>query len=268
MSGRQSLGECVMRSDIFSLELYREALSKAQRLGYRFPTVTAFHTDRSAFPLALLLRHDIDTSPLDALAMAKLEHEMGVNASYYLLMHSPLYNPLAAPFYDAVRDISAMGFEIGVHYEVDFYDSRNQDPLEGVLREVKQLELLLGKTITSVSQHKPASSQYLTELQQFYIDAYHPSLIYQMKYISDSGFKWRNETLIEVIGKDPLIHALIHPTTWRYAELDMEGTYQRSAAIIQRMISQELEQRSRSTNAYLAKREELDRERESRYLVT
>jgi hypothetical protein len=254
-----------IESDSFSLELYEETLRKAIALGYAFPTVSQLKDGFAAYPRFLLLRHDIDSSPLYALQMAKLEHQLGVQSSYYVLMHSLHYNPAAPPHWDALREIADMGFEIGLHYETDFFEHRNLDPLQGVLKDVNALEEILHLKIRSVSQHRPASNTFLQQLNEFYVDAYNHDLMHNVLYISDSGFKWREKSLFDVLGTAERIHALIHPLTWSFTGLDMEATYRRISTEIEQQIRASFDDFISSTNRYLLERVERDKVRASRY---
>lgn len=254
-----------IKSDPFSLELYGETLEKAIRIGYSFPTVSELKAGTRTLEKFLLLRHDIDTSPRYALQMARLEHSLGVRSSCYVLMHSPFYNPAAPQHWDDLRELIQLGFEVGLHYETDFFEQRGLDPLEGVLGDVAALEKILQTKIHSVSQHRPASGTFLKRLNEFYVDAYNEDLMHNVCYISDSGFKWRGKTLMELLGTEDRIHALIHPLTWTFGDLDMAETYHRASDEISAGIRQAFEEFIGSTNNYLSKRQELDAARKSQY---
>jgi hypothetical protein len=252
-------------SDVLSLDLYEEILRKALRLGYDFPTVSELGNGVDQTRCFLLMRHDIDTSPRNALEMARLEASVGVRSSYFVLLHSPFYNPAAPPHWDALRAIIDLGFEVGLHYDTEFFQRRNIDPLQGVLADAAALEKILGVPIVSVSQHRPASSVFLKELNRHYVDAYNNELITRVRYISDSGFKWRGESLMDILGSEERIHALIHPTSWTFGELDMEGTYRRFEEQSTAELSAEIDSLIESTNQYLSNRERLDRDRKNQY---
>jgi len=255
----------LIQSDNFSLELYEQTLRKAQALDYAFPTVSQLKDGFSRFPRFLLLRHDIDSSPRYALQMARLEHRLGIRSSFYVLMHSVHYNPAAPPHWDALREIIELGFEVGLHYETDFFEQRKLDPLQGVLRDVATLEQILHTEIRSVSQHRPASNSFLEELNKYYVDAYNHDLINNVLYISDSGFKWRGKSLLEVLGNFDRIHALIHPLTWMFEDLDMAATYHKMSSELENEIHSSFADFIASTNRYLLERAERDASRADLY---
>jgi hypothetical protein len=254
-----------IQSDHFSLDLYAEILEKAKSLNYTFPTVSELKNGSQSHGRFLLLRHDIDVSPRYALCMAQLEHSMGVRSSYYVLLHSLYYNPAAPPHWDALKQIVSLGFELGLHYETDFFENRGIDPLEGVLHDVAALENILQIRVVSVSQHRPASSTFLKKLNVHYVDAYNHDLMHNIRYISDSGFKWRKETLLDLLGNEERIHALLHPVTWTFGQLDMAQTYRRASQEITTEISDSFDGFISSTNNYLSKREQLDAARKELY---
>ena len=59
----------------------------------------------------LILRHDVDRLPGNALEMARLEHAMGVYGSYYFRIVLESFDP------EIMREIAKMGHEVGYHYE-------------------------------------------------------------------------------------------------------------------------------------------------------
>jgi hypothetical protein len=59
-----------------------------------------------------ILRHDVDRLPGRAVTMARLEHHRGVRSSYYFRCNRQGAFPEAA-----VREVSALGHEVGYHYE-------------------------------------------------------------------------------------------------------------------------------------------------------
>lgn len=254
-----------VQSDQFSLPLYEQTLRKAKSLGYAFPTVSHLKNGSSGFPKFLLLRHDIDSSPRYALQMARLEHRLGICSSFYVLLHSENYNPAAPPHWNALQEIIEMGFEVGLHYETDFFEQRNLDPLKGVLRDVAALEKILNIEIRSVSQHRPASNTFLEELNSYYLDAYNQDLMHNVLYISDSGFKWRGKSLFDILGNADRIHALIHPLTWAFDGLDMTETYRKMSNELERGIHASFEEFIASTNRYLVERVERDTARANQY---
>lgn len=59
----------------------------------------------------IILRHDVDLKPQNSLATAKIEHELGWKAVYYFRAVPESWDE------NIIREIAALGHEIGYHYE-------------------------------------------------------------------------------------------------------------------------------------------------------
>lgn len=59
----------------------------------------------------VLLRHDVDRKPKNALAMARLEHSLGIHSTYYFRVVGDAYDPTI------IQAVAEMGHEVGYHYE-------------------------------------------------------------------------------------------------------------------------------------------------------
>jgi len=61
---------------------------------------------------ATVFRHDVDRFPANALQLARLEHRLGLQSTYYVRVSR------SAPSRRFLEDLAAQGHEIGYHYEV------------------------------------------------------------------------------------------------------------------------------------------------------
>lgn len=68
-----------------------------------------------------LLHHDVDGRPLNSLEFARIQHEKGIQETYYFRMVPQSLDPTI------IREIAAMGHEIGYHYET--MDTAKGDPV-------------------------------------------------------------------------------------------------------------------------------------------
>lgn len=59
----------------------------------------------------ILLRHDIDRIPRNALKLAQIENSLGIKGTYYFRVVPESYDV------EIMHQISALGHEIGYHYE-------------------------------------------------------------------------------------------------------------------------------------------------------
>ncbi len=99
----------------FTLRTYRDlllALKKAKYVSLTFEEYCEMKA-RKVTPSGkfVILRHDVDLKAANSLATAKIEAELGLNASYYFRVVPESNQP------EIIRQIAALGHEIGYHYE-------------------------------------------------------------------------------------------------------------------------------------------------------
>jgi len=99
----------------FTLHIYRSlllALKKAKYISLTFEEYCEMKM-RGVTPAGkfVILRHDVDLKAANSLQTAKIEAELGLKASYYFRVVPESNQP------DIIRQIAALGHEIGYHYE-------------------------------------------------------------------------------------------------------------------------------------------------------
>lgn len=95
----------------FTLQAYAKLLAAVRDAGYRTCAVIDWlDGPRTEEPL-VVLRHDVDRNPRNALAMARLEAAQGVRATYYFRIVPVSFVP------EIIKEIAALGHEVGYHYE-------------------------------------------------------------------------------------------------------------------------------------------------------
>jgi hypothetical protein len=97
---------------LFSPAGYDSLLDAIDAGGY---TRYGFEETLAAGARALWLRHDIDKDIGCARRMAEQEQARGVRATYFFLLHCPLYSLLEPGSWEAVQEIIAMGHSVGLH---------------------------------------------------------------------------------------------------------------------------------------------------------
>ena len=95
----------------FTIRKYKELLLSLQQQGYQFITFEQYCTQNKPTGQWVILRHDVDRKPQNSLATAQIEHSLGIRASYYFRIVSDSNQP------EYIRQIAALGHEIGYHYE-------------------------------------------------------------------------------------------------------------------------------------------------------
>ena len=165
----------------------------------------------------LLLRHDVDYSPELALKMARLEADLGIKATYFILLSSPHYNLLNSQFIQFPRKLTKMGHEVGLHYDVEVFEAfTSKKQIELLKLECELLSSLACKEVKSIAMHNPSTSGEDIFKKTNFINAYADQFTKEISYFSDSCGAWRNEFIDCVIKNDfpSQMQLLIHPIFW------------------------------------------------------
>ena len=94
----------------FTLHAYSSLLHGLLEAGYHFITFEEWCTNRETVK-TVILRHDVDKKPERSLALAEIETDLGIKATYYFRI-VPQSNQ---PAY--IKAIADLGHETGYHYE-------------------------------------------------------------------------------------------------------------------------------------------------------
>ena len=97
-------------SCVRDLEHYRELLAATRAAGYDWASF-----DRHPRRGDVFLRHDVRLSLEAALELARLEHELGVRATYLLMAESAFYNLDSPVGHYAQRQLRQWGHAVGLH---------------------------------------------------------------------------------------------------------------------------------------------------------
>lgn len=93
----------------FTLGIYKKLLKTLRLRGYTFiPFIEYLENPGDR---VVILRHDVDKRPRNALRMARLENELKVKASYYFRIVEQSFDR------DIIEETAELGHEIGYHYE-------------------------------------------------------------------------------------------------------------------------------------------------------
>jgi hypothetical protein len=93
----------------FTINIYQQLLEALINQGYAFQTFAEF-LDKPEDKV-IMLRHDVDAKKHHSLLFAKIQHKAGVKGTYYFRMVPQSFDE------KVIREIAAMGHEIGYHYE-------------------------------------------------------------------------------------------------------------------------------------------------------
>ncbi len=181
----------------FTLEKYRQLLEAFQKSGYAVFSVQGFLINPEPPPPFVILRHDVDRLEKRALAMAKMEKELGCQSTYYFRVGPSLTPSKVLP------EVAALGHEVGYHYEV----------LSKARGDREKARQLFGEELTSLrkmtmvrtaSMHGSPLSRWSNllfwethNLAEFDLvgEAYLSFLPFSsLAYVSDTGRCWNSRT--------------------------------------------------------------------------
>jgi hypothetical protein len=198
----------------FTEDRYREMLATARR-AYSFePFGTTSEKPH------VLWRHDVDFSPHRALRLAQIEAEEGVRATYFLYLHSELYNLLEADVFACIRSIVELGHWLGLHFDPSFYGIQRKDELiEKIGFECDLLTELVRRPVETLSFHNPTAwEQFLNDDRLAGMtNVYGRTISENYAYVSDSNGYWRHSRLPDVLtaAEERRLHVLTHPEWWQ-----------------------------------------------------
>jgi hypothetical protein len=197
----------------FSYAHFRDMVERALALGFAF---VQFGTNYPSEGRVLLLRHDIDLDMAKAVAMARLEAQLGVRSTYFLQVSAPFYNLFERSARDAAREIITLGHEVGLHFDTRAYATSMSNGWKPfIASEARVLGECIGREIRCVSFHRPTPDLLNVELESM-ISAYAPRYFSHLKYLSDSGRRWREGCACRhlPLNTHKGLQILIHPFWW------------------------------------------------------
>lgn len=182
----------------FTDAAYVDLLATARHAGYALLTVREYLTREDLPERFLVLRHDVDRKPANALRFARLEARLGVESTYYVRTVDGVFDP------DVVERIDALGHEVGYHYE-------DLDRADGVRARARALfreslaTLRRHATVDTACMHgnplTPHDNREMwddpADLAEFDLlgDAYLSMDFADVTYFSDAGRTWRDGVL-------------------------------------------------------------------------
>ncbi len=200
-----------MSSCGFTYDHYIDTMKKAKEK-HRFYTFGDFPKKPSE--RFILLRHDVDAQLMKALKMARINHDLGLPATFFIRIHGP-YNPFRRLQYEAILRIAELGHEIGLHYEPVFYEKHGMQAAKTILFEIELMNQMFHMKIKSIAPHQPSLAKpELERIKQEYNDPYLPKFFSHIKYISDSNKKWREGCMCNWIEQCDRMQIAIHPHWW------------------------------------------------------
>ena len=196
----------------FTLDRWRSILDRLRSVGYAFCGY-----DEAIAAGDVLLRHDVDLSPERAVEIARIERELGITATYFVLLGSPLYNPFDGPVREAFEEIAELGHDVGLHFSTHQHWPATEPPTESELvarvrDEQAALSTIVADPISTVSFHVPPP-WVLARTFEGVDSTYEPRFFDEIDYLADSEQRWRKQGL-EIPDDGRPLQVLIHPGLW------------------------------------------------------
>ena len=213
----------------FDLAGYRATLEAAAASGYSF--VAFDQIGREGSPLSCLLRHDIDSELLGCGPMLDVERELGVQATYFLMLRSTAYNLLSVEGRAMVRRVLADGHQIGLHFMGELCEGDSREAIAGkVLREAQWLAAECNTQVRAVSFHQPTRSMLDGQIEvPGLVNTYHARQMGPYFYVSDTNMQWRYGHPADIFRskRHPRLQLLIHPMWWTPAPMPLRDKWLR-----------------------------------------
>jgi hypothetical protein len=209
----------------FTYAAYFEFLDELRRRGYANPMIGPPEALPDPSEAWILLHHDVDLDLDAAVSLAEREHDNGWKASYFVLLTSEFYNPMARPERARLQRIADLGHDIGLHFDPTVHGCTAIGHFrEACHAEIEQLRSITPAPIPAVSFHRPASELIAgsAELTAPLPHTYLPFFVEAMEYCSDSTGRWRygppDERPAVIEGR--ALHLLTHAEWWGEVALD------------------------------------------------
>lgn len=179
----------------FTQSTYKKLLKALRDQGFSFLT---FEESLSVQKIrGIVLRHDVDLLPLNALEFALIQAKEGIRGSYYFRMVPESYDE------SVIREISSLGHEIGYHYETMDTCKGNVDHAYNLFCEkLEKLRKIV--PVTTICMHGSPLSKHdnrliwekydyckLGLLGEPYLDLDFNKVL----YLTDTGRRWDGDSV-------------------------------------------------------------------------
>lgn len=205
-----------------SRDLYLDFLTKAKQHEYSFVRFDDFLGNGPLPSRYIALRHDIDFAPRYSLEMAELEHAAGIASTFFVLVDGQFYDALQTDVVRQIRQIHALGHEIGLHFAVS--SAVDSDIGREVAFRLEILSAIAGTRVRSYSQHDPVNAGFVKVIlppgHHACVDVSHVLRDHNLLYVSDSAMMWRRHTFHSALDEGRNLCLLAHPHSWMHPQND------------------------------------------------
>ena len=178
----------------FTLKTYKNLLIALKQAGYNFITFEEFCKEKQNKKF-IILRHDIDKLPKNALKFAILENKLSIKSTYFFLISKSIFKK------NIITQIHNLEHEIGYHYK-DFVDE-NGNYEKAIIQFEKNLSLLRSVVpVKTIAMDGCPTSRYdnrdlwkTNNYRNFGIigEPYFDIDFNEVFYLTDTGRMWNGE---------------------------------------------------------------------------
>jgi len=175
--------------------------------------------DYSRHDSFIIWRHDVEYSLAEMSILAAIDAEEGMQATFFLQLHSETYNFWSREVVDQVMEWLRAGHRLGLHFDANYYGIKDSQDLEDLIqKEQRILEEIYETRITAFAYHSPTPAilgcqdNYAGLVNTYNTDFFGGKII----YVSDSNGRWRDRTIRDVLEDPMTTRAQIntHDTWW------------------------------------------------------
>lgn len=241
MSNRNDVGMKFIREVLFSnnrLSYYDYYIKLAKKNGYIVTSyIDYLENYKDTDKKVIILRHDIDHTPVKARIMFEVEKKNNVKATYYFRW--------STIDYDLAKEMNDSGFEVGLHYETlatyclkNNINSINNEVIEKakeeLKKEIKEFKEKTGINIKTIANHGHpknveigASNNVLLEneiyknfgiVSEAYDKDFYKNVnthIMDNNILTNYGFSYKSNPIDSILRGDKVIVFLAHPQHWK-----------------------------------------------------
>lgn len=202
--------------DDFTLENYQRLIRLAKEKGFQF----ILHKDEFVPERKdIIWRHDVEFEPDIALKMVEIEHDEGVQATYFFQLHSPYYNVIDSHYREVFHQIKNLGHCVGLHFDSAYWGITDESQLNDyIILDKVYLEKNMDVEIDTFSFHNttPFTQSCLEYRYGGLINVYSSYFKEHYNYCGDSLGYWRFDRLEDVLNDENVKHlqVLTHDANW------------------------------------------------------
>ena len=194
----------------FTVEKYNTLCSAIVNSGYACLRIVDAIETQNLPENVIILRHDVDRKPHNALALAEIEYQHKIKSTYYFRMVPGSYKP------EIIKKIDDLGHEIGFHYEsLSKAKGNYQEAIRLFSEELNTIRKIVD--IKTIAMHGSPISPYNNidlwktfDFTQFGIigEAYLSIDYRNIAYFTDTGRTWEKNkhNLRDTVTQGEIVH--------------------------------------------------------------